>query len=69
MKKGYSKEEMILALEVKSYMLEHNVSRKQAYKEKLVPKELQLSKRNLRIFVNRFFKKTHKSWCYASFLP
>ena len=41
MKKEYSKEEMIMALEVKSYMLEHNVSRKQAYKDKLVPKELQ----------------------------
>lgn len=48
MKKEYSKEEMILALEVKSYMLEHNVSRKQAYKDKLVPKELQLSKKKFK---------------------
>ena len=57
MKKEYSKEEMILALEVKSYMLEHNVSRKQAYKDKLVPKELQLYKKKFKAVCKQILQK------------
>lgn len=57
MKKEYSKEEMILALEVKAYMLEHNVSRKQAYKDKLVPKELQLSKKKFKAVCKQILQK------------
>ena len=57
MKKEYSKEEMILALEVKSYMLEHNVSLKKAYKDKLVPKELQLSKKKFKDVCKQILQK------------
>ena len=57
MKKKYSKEEMILALEVKSYMLEHNVSRKKAYKDKIVPKELQLSKKKFKSICKQILQK------------
>ena len=38
-------EKMVLVFDVKKYMLEHKVSRKQAYKDMLVPKKLQLSEK------------------------
>lgn len=53
-KKWYSLEEKIVAVELSLYMKENHVTLEQAYKDKLVPKDMQLTEEQINEITSKY---------------